>query len=485
MAAKTVSPEKQRRAALKKQKEIAKWEKEKARPRRNTFLIYMLFVITLVFVTDMIASEICRQMKTEIAKDLFAGYGDQSLSKIGTIDLLSFPCIAVSLFYKTLSDRFGRRLFLIINTLGMGIGMTLIHLSGSIPMYVIGFCIISFFVPNDMQVVYVMETSPEKHRAKILSVIRSIATLSLMLIPLFRRIFMHELSQWRMVFLVPAIIGFAASFLVLLFARETDVFIDSRLRYLKMGEEEIRQEKARKDVQNAQGGFFNALRFAMRHKQHRWLFILMAFHNLGFIITMNYQTMLSYGYAGHLTASGAMTPGQALESVNANNGVVTQALFLFAVGSAVFQLLFGFVSDKLGRKPAGAMMSALTFTTLLLFTFGAKLAWNPYLVGFLTGACVGSFTSVGDINVMMMSESSPTNLRSSVTSSAYVIEALGTFVGMAVSLPLLGVFGDSAVATLTLCISAPGILIGLILVLLKTHETRGMDLDTVTGCEWD
>jgi hypothetical protein len=66
-----------------------------------------------------------------------------------------------------------------------------------------------------------------------------------------------------------------------------------------------------------------------------------------------------------------------------------------------------------------------------------------------------------------------------------VIEALGTFVGMAISLPLLGVFGDSAVSTLTLCISAPGILIGLILVLMKTHETRGMDLDTVTGCEWD
>ena len=485
MSSKTLSPEKQRRLAEKRQREIAKWEKEKARPRRNTYLIYMLFMICLVFITDMIASEICRQMKTEIANDLFAGFGDQSLSKIGTIDLLSFPCIAVSLFYKTLSDRFGRRLFLILNTFGMGVGMTLIHLSGNILMYVIGFCIISFFVPNDMQVVYVMETAPEKHRAKILSVVRSAATFSLMLIPLFRRIFMHDLSQWRMVFLIPAIIGFFASFLMLLFARETDVFIDSRLKYLHMSEEEIRQEKARKDVQNAQGGFFNALRFAMRHKQHRWLFILMAFHNLGFIITMNYQTMLSYGYAGHMTSSGVVTLDQALESVNANNGVVTQALFLFAVGSAVFQLLFGFVSDKLGRKPAGAMMSALTLSTLLLFTFGAKLAWNPYFVGFLTGACVGSFTSVGDINVMMMSESTPTNLRSSVTSSAYVIEALGTFVGMAVSLPLLGVLGNAAVSTLTLCISAPGILIGLALVLLKTHETRGMDLDTVTGCEWD
>ena len=130
-------------------------------------------------------------------------------------------------------------------------------------------------------------------------------------------------------------------------------------------------------------------------------------------------------------------------------------------------------------------MAALTLTTLLSFTFGAKLAWNPYLVGFLTGACVGSFWSVGDINVMMMSESAPTNLRSSVTSSAYVIQAIGTVVGMAILLPTLGVLGNAVISTAALCISAPGILIGLLLVLTQTHETTGTDLETVTGCEWD
>ena len=130
-------------------------------------------------------------------------------------------------------------------------------------------------------------------------------------------------------------------------------------------------------------------------------------------------------------------------------------------------------------------MSALTLTTLLLFTFGASLGWNPYFVGFLTGACVGSFWSVGDINVMMMSESASTNLRSSVTSSAYVIQAIGTVVGMAILLPVLGVFGNAVVGTVALCISVPGILLGLLLVLTKTRETKGTDLDTVTGCEWD
>ncbi|MCR5782433.1 MAG: MFS transporter, partial [Clostridia bacterium] len=416
----------------------------------------------------------------------FAKFGDKSLSTLGSLELLSYPCIAISLFYKTLSDRYGRRLFLVVNTFGMALGMTLIFLSGNIPLYIAGYCVISFFVPHDMQVVYIMETAPAKHRARIYSLVRAVATLGAMLIPLLRRVYMHDQSRWRMVFLIPAIIGLVASFLALILSRETDAFIDSRLKYLRMSEEEIRAEKAAKDVKNAQGGFFAALKFAMRRKQLRWLYILMAFHNLGFIITMNYQPMLSYGYAGHLVASGgAKTIDDALNSVASGSGEVTQALFLFSVGSAVFQFIVGFISDKLGRKPAGAIMSALTLTTLLAFTFGAKLAWAPWFVGFMTGACVGSFWSVGDINVMMMSESSPTNLRSSVASSAYVIQALGTVVGMAVLLPTLGALGNSVISTVVLCISAPGILIGLLLVLTKTHETKGTDLDTVTGFEWD
>ena len=486
MSEKNLLPEKQRKAALKKQREIAKWEKEKARPKRRTYLIYMIFIICMVYITDEIASQICVQMKTEIAGTLFAGFGDKSLSTLGSLELLSYPCIAISLFYKTLSDRYGRRLFLVVNTFGMALGMTLIFLSGNIPLYIMGYCVIAFFVPHDMQVVYIMETAPAKHRAKIYSLVRAVATLGAMLIPLLRRIFLQDQTQWRMVFLVPAILGLATSFLALLLSRETDAFIDSRLKYLSLSEAELRAEKAAKEVRNAQGGFFAALKFAMRSKQLRWLYILMAFHNLGFIITMNYQPMLSYGYASHLVSSGgAGTVDDALNAVAASNGEVTQALFLFAVGSAAFQFLVGFVSDKLGRKPAGAIMSALTLTTLLLFTFGAKLGWAPWLVGFMTGACVGSFWSVGDINVMMMSESTPTNLRSSVASSAYVIQALGTIVGMAILLPTLGAAGNAVISTAVLCISAPGILIGLLLVLTKTHETKGADLDTVTGCEWD
>ena len=76
---KALSPDRQRKAALKKQREIAKWEKEKARPRRNTYLIYMLFMICLVFITDMIdlpadvdgdrKGSVCRLRRSVAVKD--------------------------------------------------------------------------------------------------------------------------------------------------------------------------------------------------------------------------------------------------------------------------------------------------------------------------------------------------------------------------------------------------------------------------------
>ena len=41
---------------------------------------------------------------------------------------------------------------------------------------------IFFFIPNDAQVIYIMEVSPEKHRAKLCSITKGIALLSVSLI---------------------------------------------------------------------------------------------------------------------------------------------------------------------------------------------------------------------------------------------------------------------------------------------------------------
>ena len=64
--------------ALRKQKEIAKWEKEKARPKRSYYIIYLIFIVSLIYVTDETASQIGTLIKTEIANDLMSSFGKKA-----------------------------------------------------------------------------------------------------------------------------------------------------------------------------------------------------------------------------------------------------------------------------------------------------------------------------------------------------------------------------------------------------------------------
>ena len=156
------------------------------------------------------------------------------------------------IFYRPLADRFGRKPFLVINTLMMGIGLFLVYLSDNIFMYMVGSTIMGFMVSHDMQCVYILECSDEKTRARNYAMIKAVAILGTLLIPLLRETLMQNQSErWHLVYLVPAIIGCTMSLAALVFARET-IFLfripgDS---YLQYGDEGI----CRDDGRSCHGG---------------------------------------------------------------------------------------------------------------------------------------------------------------------------------------------------------------------------------------
>lgn len=484
MKTKAVTPELLQKKQAKIQKEIARLEKEKAKPKRNGYLLFLILIICVVYVTDEIASQISTLMKTEIATDLLAKYGESSIGILDILGIIAFPFQGLSLLYKPLSDRYGRKPFLVINTLGMGLGLFFIFLSNNIALYVIGSTIVAFFVPHDMQVVYVTESSPSKHRAKIFSFVKCVSTLGLMLIPLLRRTLMSDASEWRAVYLVPALLGIAVSFIALMSLRETDAFIESRLKHLRMTDEEREAEKNSKDASSAQGGLVAAFRFVAKHRQLRWLYASVAFATVGVLITMQYQAIISYGYAQAYLQQGVYASLEAaLDAVSV--GAVTSALFMFPVGSGLIQLSHGFISDRFGRKAALVSMAAATLISLVVFSTGAKNAWNPYMVGFFSGVCIGSFWAGTDINVLMVSESSPTNLRSSIVSLQMFALGIGYVVTYVVGVPLITHFGNSSIPVVSLCLALPSLAASLAIILFKVRETKGAQLETVTGKEWD
>ena len=477
--------EKLQKMQLKREKEIAKWEREKARPKRNMYFVYLVFIIALIYATDEIASQINTLMKTEIANDLFAKFGEGSVGWLNALSILVVPFQALGLLYRPLADRWGRKLFLIVNTFGMSFAMLVIFLSKNLLLYFVGACLVQFFVPHDMHVVYIMESSPSKHRARIYSTIKFFANMSVMLVPFLRERLMQNASEWRNVYFIPAIVGVITCFIALLTARETDSFIESRLRYLKMTDEEREAEKAQKSSENAQGGLIHALRFAVKHKQLRWLYITTALANIGFIGSIDYQTIMTYGYAENYVSNGTFAEiGESVLNF-VSTGPVTAALFMFPVGCAVSQVIMGFVSDSKGRKTAAITTAVNCLLAFVAFSFGAKMAWNESIVGFLCGAFVGSYYSTNDVLIMMIGESSPTNLRSSTMSAQFIVTAIGVAVSYIVSLPLTMILGNGVIGTVAFCLLVPGFIAALVVLLKKTHETKGIDMDTVTGAEWD
>ena len=468
----------------KREKEIAKWEREKARPKGSHYLAFLVFVITLIYTTDEIASQIGTLMKTEIANDLLANFGESSVGVLDILSVVVIPFQVLAMFYKPLADKWGRKLFLIVNTFGMSFALLIIFLSNNLVLYFLGSCLIQFFIPHDMHVVYIMETAPPKHRGRMYSCIKFVANMGVMLVPLLRRVLMAETSQWRSVYLIPAIVGLTTSLIALFSARETDAFIEARLRYLRMTDEERALEKQQKKTENAQGGLGNALKFAMKHKQLRWLYIVAAFANTGFLLILEYQVIMTYGYAQNFFSNGVYTSME--EAIGAVSvGVITTALFTFTIGSAVAQVVMGFVSDGIGRKAAAITTASVCVLSLIGFYMGANLAWSPYIVGFLCGACIGSYYATNDVLIMMIGESSPTNLRSSTISSQYIVAGVGVVISYLVGLPLLTSLGNGAAGLIILCLAVPGFVIALIILCLKTADTKGLDLDKITGCEWD
>ena len=485
MAIKTLTPEELKKQNLKREKEILKWEKEKAKPKKRYYFAYLVLIISLIYATDEIASQIGMLMKTEIANDLLSNFGESSVGILDIISALVVPFQALGLIYRPLADRWGRKKFLLINTFGMSFALLVIYLSNNLVLYFVGACLVQFFIPHDMHVVYIMESSPRQHRARIYSTIKFFANMAVLLVPVLRQALMESASEWRNVYLIPALVGIVTSLIALLTARETDAFIDSRLTHLHKTPEELRLEKAQKKAESAQGGLIPALKFAMKHKQLRWLYITSAMTNLGFIGTINYQVIMSYGYAQNYVNNGLYSElgDEVMNAVSL--GPVTAALFMFPIGSALAQVIMGFISDSKGRKTAAITMAAICLTGFIGFTLGSNMAWNSYLVGALCGAFIGGFYSTNDVLIMMIGESSPTNLRSSCMSAQFIVTGVGVVISYLVSLPLMTIFGNHITGIVSFCLLVPGFIAALITLVKRTHDTKGIDIDTVTGTEWD
>jgi MFS family permease len=457
---------------LREQKELIRRKKDLARPLPKLYLYYLFLVVSLAYITDEVASNITYQFQSNIINDFFVTnlgmeYGP-GLSLFQVISAVASLPLLLVLVYKPLADRLGRKPFLVFNTFMMAIGLFVIYLSKDIVVFMIGATLIAFFVAHDVHVIYILETAPEKKRAIIYSLSKGIAVLGTLMVPLLRQFLMKsDSSRWHLVFLVPAIFGFAVSFLALLTARESTTFLHHRIAYLEKSDEERKKEAEADRAKNAQGGIKAGLVFSFRHKQLRNLMIVCFFFLIPSVATSTYQTVMA-------------------KSALMDEENITEALYLYPVGNAIFTVLTGFISDRWGRKPAALSMTAVAIVSYALFFTGTMVAFPPMLMGFCAGSFVGAYWSAGDtIDSIMIGESSPTNLRSSTATVQAMVFFVGGLIGQGITMIFQLFVPEKYLGLLYLLLVLPAMVTALILLWKNVGETKGMDLDHVTGEEWD
>ncbi len=469
--AKIEPPEAKSKRLAREGKELAKRQAELNRKTPKGYLLYMLVVLTIVYIVDEITSNMPSSLQSEVVTDFFVrGMGMEFNTGLAAFTAMSAPVYGVMIlmpFYKSLADTYGRKLFLVLNTIGMGIGMAICMVAKHPLVYVIGLVVINFVMFNDMQVIYVMECAPEKHRAKLTSITKAIALLGVTLIPVLRDAFMgNDGSQWRKVIFIPVIIALVVGIAAIFLMRETPVFLSKRVDYLKMSDDErkAKAELEKKAADESKGGVGRALKFIVKHRQIRSVTLCGIIFMFATGVTSYYESIMK---------TGGMTTAQ-----------VTQAMYYIPFFNAMMTAIGGFITDGLGRKKSAVILSVVAFLGLTGFVLCANFGLSPMIVGICYGLFIGGLWSIADmLTLIISSESTPTHLRASVLGTMSLISGIGGMLsGIVITIGMLFV---KSIGILSLCVCAPFMLFAIIILITQVGETKGIDLNTVTGAEWD
>lgn len=462
------------RIELREQKELLRRKNQLEKKPYNMYLLVLCVVVVLVHIVDEITTNLSNMVQSSVVTEFFVmGMGLEYNEGLATMAAVSAPLGIISMlapFYKSLADRFGRKMFLVLNTFGFALGLSICFLANHYMVYLVGTAVIGFFIAHDMQVVFILETAPKDKRATVYAVTKCLGTIGLVLVPVMRRFFLDaDATNWRPMFGLPAFAAIAVGIVGLLFIYESRVFVQSRIEYLEKPYEERHPVKAKlskeekKALKKSQrkAGVFPAIKYLLTHnKDLRWLTITYVVLSIGLVPIANYYESIM--------STGGMSTAE-----------ITNAQFVYPFGFALIILLGGLIGDKFGRKMTSVFNGCLSVVSFCLFVFGASHGWNSYFIGVLYSCFLGGYWTCLDYLSVMASEKVPTDVRGSTLGALSLLQMAGCMVGMIVLTVSLAVFATAFVGTLCAVVAVPSIVACMVLTVLKVKETKGVALEEI------
>lgn len=444
-------------------KQLTYWQNAKKKKEIKGYLGVILILCGMIRLVDEFATSVSTSMQSAIATEFYPGMSlAEAVGQYGAVGTILTVFSIVAVFLVVLADKYGRKRLLVFSAVGMGIGMFLCAWSPDYTMHLVGRAVVTLFISTDFHVLYMTEAAPDDKRSTFLALASVFGYAGVMLVSVGRVAFTSAdgTLNWRGVYLIPAVAAIVLGVLMLTFSNEPKVFIESRIAQLSVPYEE-RVEKA-KEKKGKEVGLGYALKYIFKHKQTR------AFFFVGALGTM--ATMAFYAYY-----EGIMT--EAWGNDAAGTAMVSQALLMYPIGSAVMAMICGRLGDKKGRKFSCIVAAIAAFVGLFLFIMGARSGWNPYLVGLLYGVEIGSFWAFLNTMGIAKQEVIPTEIRGAATTVSGLLVMPFTIISGIVIGILIAVVDNISMV----CLLWGAITLGLATALYAIFgkETKDTDLNNV------
>lgn len=468
---------KEEKRLAKESKQLKSLIKERSRPTFKGYFAVLMCLIILFQLLDMMATTVWNNLQEVIVRDFAglahdadisfgsAGYEQyqNTLSKMTMIQIVSYVFLGIVPWYKSLADRLGRRKFFVMNAAFLGIAMFVGGLTKVLVIYLIASTVITFFTIHDMQILYVVESVPENKRGTWMGIVEAVGNAAGVFVIALRLTALQPdgtvgAVPWRGIYIFVGIVGIAVFILSALLLRESRPFLDSRIKYLEKTPEEREAEK--QNEAKAQGGVIAGLKLMFKNKQLRWLAI---------------GTFCIYAANNMISAYNA--------SIMSQNGFdhieITIALLASCATGVIIGYVMGPIADKVSRKKAIITFGTLSALSFVIFAFGTPFIGGgitgSIIAGILFGITMSSYNNIVSLTALMMSESSPASMRSSIIGVCNFFK-VSAVLSMAASSLLFKVF---PVAVTCAILAVPFLIAGSVLILIKTKETVGRSFEDI------
>ena len=395
--------------------------------RITGYMWVVMFVAVAGYVFDAFEVMVYSNALIEIKKEFnfnFAGSGT-----VMTLSLLGYAF--GGLFWGPMTDRIGRVKVMMWTVAGYAAFTGLTALSWNVISLVSFRFLMGFFAGGewDAGAALLTETWPPKYRGRVIGVMQAGWPLGAIIASLVYA-GIAPIWGWRYVFLsgiVPAVIVF----IIRLSIKETTSFRDHQAKKVQVSWTEIFQGK---------------------YLKRTIMFILISFIGL-----------LTYW------CTGAWIPAM----LRAERGMtIFQSSMWFIVveiGDWSGKASFGWVTDRIGRRPAFTVYWLLAFVCVPLFVFYSTIPALLGVLGFMLGFSMGFFSGYP----LYGSELWPTAMRATGMGIAYTgIARMGsTFGPMAI-----GAIADKAGIGTAMSIMSLALLLAIVIIWTMGHETKGKTL---------